>query len=244
MAAKPPEGPALRRLSWPDCWNTRDLGGLPRDGGATRSRVLIRSDSLVHLTTEGREAMSAYGVTTVLDLRSSAELVKDPSPLAAAKDIRYLHRELIDDSNMNNIGDSKDMFERYVFIIDNRPDAFRDVFTAIGEADGGVVFHCFAGKDRTGLVAAMLLSLAGVAPADVAADYEETDQQLAEQYEVWVSEAPPEKRDLFRDELRCPPERILRVLDHFERRWGGVAAYLEGAGMAPSSIDRVASRLA
>jgi len=244
VAAEPPEGPAVRRLSWPDCWNTRDLGGLPLDGGVTRSRVLIRSDSLVHLTAEGREAMSAYGVTTVLDLRSVAETVKNPSPFAAAEAIRYVHRELIDDSNMNNIGDSKDMFERYVFIIDNRPDAFRNVFTAIGEADGGVVFHCFAGKDRTGLVAAMLLSLAGVAPDDVAADYGETDLQLANQYEVWINEAPPDKRDLFRDELRCPPDRILRVLDHFERKWGGVAAYLEAAGMKPSAIDEVASKLA
>ncbi len=188
--------------------------------------------------------MSAYGVTTVLDLRSNAEIVENPSPFEAAEGVRYLHHELIDDSNMNHIGDSKDMFERYVFIIDHRGEAFRKVFTAIGEADGGVVFHCFAGKDRTGLVAAMLLSLAGVAPEDIAADYEETDLQLARQYEVWISEAPPEKRDLFRDELRCSPDRILRVLDHFERKWGGVAAYLEDAGMAPSSIDRVASKLA
>ena len=187
--------------------------------------------------------MSAYGVTTVLDLRSNAEIVKSPSPLAAAEEVRYLHRELIDDSNMNNIGDSKDMFERYVHIIDKRTEAFRAVFTAIAEADGGVVFHCFAGKDRTGLVAAMLLSLAGVAPIDIAADYGETDLQLASQYEVWISEAPAEKRDLFRDELRCPPDRILRVLDHFERKWGGVAPYLEAAGVKPSAIDEVASKL-
>jgi protein-tyrosine phosphatase len=244
VAAKPPEGSGFRRLNWPDCWNTRDLGGLPLDGGVTRSRVLIRSDSLVHLTPDGRDALSAYGVTTVLDLRSRGEILTNPSPFAAAVGVRYVHRELIDDSNMNNIGDSKDMLQRYVHIIDNRPEAFREVFTAIDEAEGGVVFHCFAGKDRTGLVAAMLLSLAGVAPEDVAADYEETDLQLAKQYEVWISEAPPEKQDLFCDELRCPPDRILGVLDHLEKRWGGVASYLERAGMAPSSIDRVATKLA
>jgi len=182
----------------------------------------------------------------VLDLRSQAELLRNPSPYAGdgGDGVRYVHKELIDDSNMNNIGDSKDMFERYVYIIDNRPRAFGDVFSAIADADGGgVVFHCFAGKDRTGLVAAMLLTLAGVAPDDVAADYVQTDLQLAEQYEVWISEAPPEKRELFRDELRCPPDRILRVLDHFERKWGGVAAYLEEAGMAPSTIDRVSAKL-
>jgi len=211
----------------------------------TRLRALIRSDSLVHLTPKGRAEMTAYGVTTVLDLRSADELGRAPSPFADAfaDGMHYVHRELIDDSNMNNIGDSKDMFERYAYIIDNRPKAFAGVFDAIADAEGGVVFHCFAGKDRTGLVAAMVLSLAGVAPEHIAADYCETDVQLAKQYEVWISEAPPEKRELFRDELRCPPDRILRVLEHFERKWGGVAAYLEGAGMAPSSIDRVASKL-
>ncbi|TMF97272.1 MAG: tyrosine-protein phosphatase, partial [Chloroflexi bacterium] len=81
------------------------------------------------------------------------------------------------------------------------------------------------------------------APDDIAADYGQTDLQLAPQYERWIAEAPAEKRDAFRDELRCPPERILGVLDHIERRWGGVAGYLEAAGMAPSTIDRVAAKL-
>lgn len=181
----------------------------------------------------------------MLDLRSAGELARTPSPFAdgANQRVRYVHCELIDDSNMNNIGDSKDMFERYVYVIDNRPEAFGGVFTAIAEAEEGVVFHCFAGKDRTGLVAAMLLALAGVEPHDIATDYGLTDIQLAEQYEVWIAEAPAERRDLFRDELKCPPDRILRVLDHFERRWGGVTSYLVAAGMRAADIDRVASRL-
>jgi len=109
------------------------------------------------------------------------------------------------------------MFERYLFIVNHRPHAFRDVLTSLAEAEGGVLFHCFAGKDRTGLVAAMILSLAGVPAEHIAADYGETDRQLAKQYEVWVSEAEPEKRDAFREELRCPPERILGVLAHGAR---------------------------
>jgi protein-tyrosine phosphatase len=204
---------------------------------------LIRSDSVVHLTAGGREAMSAYGVTTVLDLRSNDELLRNASPYANGAGVSYVHRELIDDANMTQIGDSQSMFDRYIFIVEKRPQAFRQVLEDIAHAEGCVLFHCFAGKDRTGLVAAMLLSVAGVAPDDIAADYGQTDLQLAPQYERWVAEAPPEKRDAFRDELRCPPERILGVLDHIERRWGGVSGYLEAAGMAPSTIDRVAAKL-
>jgi protein-tyrosine phosphatase len=213
-------------------------------GGVTRSRVLIRSDHLGLLNASGREGLQAYGVTTVLDLRSDGEIAQAPSPFAGGVGATYLHRPLIDDQNMNNIGDAKDMLERYLFIIDNRPEAFADVFTTLAHAQGTVLFHCYAGKDRTGLVAAMLLALAGVSRDDIAADYGESDVQLARQYEIWINEAEPERRDAFRDELRCPPERILGVLDSLERKWGGVAGYLESAGVAPVAIDLVAARLA
>ena len=187
--------------------------------------------------------MAAYGVTTVLDLRSDGELVREPSPFRTDSGITYVHSSLIDDRNMNNIGDARDMLERYVFILDTRKEAFRDVFTSLAEAEGTVLFHCFAGKDRTGVVAAMLLELAGVDREQIAADYGATDAQLARMYEIWIAEAPPEKRDDFRAELQCPPERILGVLDHLNREWGGVEGYLEAAGVGPSDIDRLSSRL-
>jgi hypothetical protein len=89
----------------------------------------------------------------------------------------------------------------------------------------------------------MLLALAGVSDDGIAADYAETDVQLARQYEKWIAEAPPERREAFLAELRCPPERILGVLDAMRRRWGGAEGYLESAGMTPSSIDLVSSKL-
>jgi len=205
--------------------------------------VLIRSDHLGLLTTLGREAMQAYGVTTVLDLRSDGEIARAPSPFAGGVGATYVHRPLIDDQNMNNIGDAKDMFERYLFIVNTRPQAFGEVFTAIASAPGTVLFHCFAGKDRTGLVAAMLLALAGVPPDDIAADYGETDVQLARQYEIWINEAEPEQRDAVRAELQCPPDRILGVLEHLDRKWGGVEGYLEAAGVSAADIERLVDKL-
>lgn len=223
--------------------NTRDLGGLPRRGGVTRPGVFIRSDHLGQLNTEGREAMRAYGVTTILDLRSRGELERTPSPFADGGAVRYVNLELIDDANMNNIGDSGSMLERYLFIIRSRPQAFRDVFTALAESDGTVIFHCFAGKDRTGVVSAMILELAQVPREHIAADYGETDVQLAQQYAVWIGEAEADKQDAFREELRCPPERILGVLDQLDREWGGVAGYLESAGMSAANIEKIGAKL-
>jgi protein-tyrosine phosphatase len=205
---------------------------------------LIRSDHIGHLTMAGREALVAYGVTTVLDLRSPAELLKSPNPFANGEGPAYVNVPLIDDSNMREVGEAADMYERYLMILDNRQEAFRGVFNVVAEAEGPVVFHCFAGKDRTGLVAAILLSLAGVTKEAIAADFGETDAQLATRYEQWIADAAPERRKSMRLELRCPPEWILGVLDHLEQKWGGVEGYLVGSGMSPTIIDRVSAKLA
>ena len=180
-------------------------------------------------------------MATVIDLRSPRELAVDaPSALEGAA---YVNIPLVDDLSLRDIGDTADMLERYLSILDGRPEAFRDVFFAVAEANGGVLFHCFAGKDRTGLIAAMALSLAGVDEMEIAADFAETDRRLAKRYEAWIASAPPEKREAMRAELSCPPERILGVLDHLERGWGGVAGYLEAGGLDAARIDLVARRL-
>jgi len=177
-------------------------------------------------------------VRTVIDLRSDGELERSPSPFAGVGGTTvYVHRPLIDDQNMNEIGEADDMLERYLYIVDKRPDAFASVFSTIASAEPPALFHCFAGKDRTGLVAAMLLELAGVPRGEIAADYGQTDIQLAQRYALWIAEAEPERRDAFRAELQCPPERILGVLEHLDRRWDGVAGYLEASGVATQSID-------
>jgi protein-tyrosine phosphatase len=129
-------------------------------------------------------------------------------------------------------------------MIDRRQAALGKIFDAIARADGPLLFHCFAGKDRTGLVAAMLLSLAGVEPAAIGDDYAETDVQLATRYAQWLAKASPDRREQMQDELRCPPEWMLRTLDYVERRWGGVDSYLEAAGVSPSGIDRLSAKLA
>jgi protein-tyrosine phosphatase len=205
--------------------------------------VLVRSDSIANLTPVGREAMVAYGVTAVIDLRTDAELLRAPNPCADNAGPAYHHLPLIDDSMMVGLGEASGMFERYLWMLDGRPEAFRPIFETVAATEGGVVFHCFAGKDRTGLVAALLLSVAGVPDDAIAADFSETDAQLALRYQEWLAAAAPERRSEMREELRCPPDRILGVLDHLRQRWGGVHGYMEGAGVTPTTIDRLSAKL-
>ena len=218
----------------------------------TRSGVLVRSDSVGHLTPAGLEAMVAYGVTTVIDLRTDAELggaaadprFRPPQPDAhtRAAGVTYVHLPLVQDVK-RRIADATTGVGRYIEIVDTRPAAFAAVFNAIAEADGTVLFHCFAGKDRTGIVAAMLLELASVPREHIAADYGETDTCLATQYDVWLTEAAADAREEIRNDLCCPPDRILGVLDHLDAKWGGVGRYLEAAGVSAVNLEALGSKL-
>ena len=213
--------------------------------------MLIRSDSVSHLTPIGLQAMAAYGVTTVIDLRTDAELAGaapdtrfgwSGANVSRAPGVMYLHLPLVasvqprPDQGPPGIG-------RYVRIVDDRQAAFGAVFNAIAEADGAVLFHCHAGKDRTGLVAALLLELAGVAREHIAADFGETDDQLAKLYSMWLTAAAPELREEMRADLCCPADRILGMLDHIDTKWEGAANYLERAGVSASYLERLSARL-
>jgi protein-tyrosine phosphatase len=208
--------------------------------------VLVRSDNLRSLNAAGQEAMVAYGVTTVIDLRSESEVAKSPSPFASTDGADapiYLHLPLIDDATMLKLAEASDMFERYLMMLEHRSAAFSEIFSTLARTEGAVVFHCFAGKDRTGMVAAMSLALAGVDIDAIATDYAETDVQMATRYEEWLAAASPEQLEEMRDDLRCPPERIVGVLEQLDKRWGGVEGYMEAAGMPAGDISALRSKL-
>jgi protein-tyrosine phosphatase len=251
---------ASRRLNWPNCQNTRDLGGLLLSaGGVTRTGVLVRSDNLASLTPAGRQAMIDYGITTVIDLRAESEIKGSPGPPFSAFQTTtpasppepqtgsaipaYMNLPLVDDEIAFVLNEAPTMPDRYKVMIDRRQTALGTIFNAIAKADGPVLFHCFAGKDRTGLVAALMLSLAGVEPDAIGADYAETDSQLATRYAEWLARAAPERVEEMRDELRCPPDWMLSTLQHVEEKWGGVDSYLEAAGVAPLDIERLTAKL-
>jgi protein-tyrosine phosphatase len=202
--------------------------------------------------------MIDYGITTVIDLRTEAEVKGAPgppfsifqstSPVRSPTDevngtLVRLHLPLIDDATTPALNETPAMQDRYILMLDRRQAAMGAIFEAISSADGPVLFHCFAGKDRTGLVAALMLSMAGVDPKAIGDDYAETDVQLAAKYEQWLATAAPDRLEAMRDELRCPPEWMLNAVDHLERKWGGVESYLEAAGLDAAAITRLQGKL-
>jgi protein tyrosine/serine phosphatase len=109
-----------------------------------------------------------------------------------------------------------------------------------------VLFHCHAGKDRTGMIAALLLSLANVPDEIVAQDYSLTYTYLRDQFEQWkagLTTTDPHVRARLIEGFRCRPETMLQVLDHLQRRYGGVEGYLLSLGLGRDQIERLRRRL-
>ena len=231
-----------RHLSWDRCVNARDLGGYAGSGG--RSIVdgaLVRADTLDHLTAQGWEALVAHGTRTVVDLRSTAE--RGPRKLPAG--IEEHHVPLLEAADFAALDGVETMEDLYLAMLDRRPAAFAEAVTAVADAPaGGVVVHCFAGKDRTGLVVALALALAGVAATALADDYAASDNRVRPLLAEWVATAPtPGERERRLRESRARRETMARTLELVEARYGGAESYLLGAGVDAAVLEAVRRRL-
>lgn len=203
----------MPRLAWPDLRNARDLGGIPTvDGGRIREQALIRTDNHDRLDTAGLAAIRSYGVSRIVDLRWEWEASKYPSPLAGDKSYRLVP------ACFELTGNEEIPPDSYRLMVDASRDRLAAAFIAIAEAPpGGVVVHCHAGRDRTGVVVALVLHVAGASVESIAADYAISDNS--------------------------PPAVIVNTFAHLEARYGGVADYLVGSGVAPAHLAAVRARL-
>ena len=237
----------IRRLDWDGLINARDLGGYPTtDGGAIRPGALVRSDSLSSLTDAGADALVAHGVRTVVDLRMPAEVDDRPNPFAApgGHGIAYHNVSFIDPAAEPPTAVAT-LAEDYGRMLGQFGPQVAAVVTTIARADaGGVLVHCAAGKDRTGLIVALLLGALGVAPEVVAEDYALTAGNLEAEEARWLEDGPGsrEERELTLGRFRARPEVMLEVLDGVDTRYGGAEGYLLEVGVAPEDLDRLRAR--
>lgn len=242
------EGQQTRRLVWEGCLNARDLGGYPTvDGRETRWGAIVRSDNLSQLTEGGCSAVIAYGVRSIVDLRTLQEIAEHPNPFArpGPHGLAYTNVSLIDPA-ADPPPDFTTLANDYKHLLDRFQPQVAAIMTAIaGAPAGGVLLHCMAGKDRTGVVSALLLELAGVLRETIAADYALTAECLRPREEAWLANGPGERADRERELAKYMPraEVMLEVLEHLDRRYGGVEAYLLAAGVALEDISRLRARL-
>jgi protein tyrosine/serine phosphatase len=242
-----------RTLAWDGCVNVRDLGGHETGTGPTAYGAVVRADSIRKLSDDGWCAVVDYGIARIVDLRLHEELEADPP---ADLPVEVVHVSLLGDGRPED-------WEEIDRIAAAAPDAasattavyleflerwrgqFGTAVRAVADAPpGGVLVHCQGGKDRTGLVAALLLRLAGVSIAEIAFDYAVSEENLRGTAAAWIAEAEDEGERERRTRISATPAAaMVRVLEELERRYDSVAGYLRAGGAADETIERAAARL-
>ena len=246
-----------RDLVWDGCLNVRELGGLPtRDGDETRFGAVVRADSVRQLSDDGWQALVDHGIRTVIDLRGDHERAEDPP---GEVPVEVVHVPFLEagEAEWEGIGNELDAavaaapdvatatHDVYLIFLERFRSNVAAAVRAVANApDGGIVIHCAGGKDRTGLLSAFLLHLAGVDSAEIAADYALSEERLRPRHEAWF-EAAESEEDLerLRRIAQTPAASMVGVFAELEQRYGGVEAYLRDAGVTDEELELVRERL-
>lgn len=230
-------------------YNTRDLGGYPAGPGAVCAGRFLRSDQPAGLGEGDLEALYRYGVRLSIDLRSGEECRRAPSSLRGYRDIRCEEVPLLDNLQSSlaageTAGLPDSMGALYVSLLrDSQPSLARALSLMAGCREGCVLYHCTAGKDRTGVLSMLLLFLAGVEEAVIVADYAASEANMApffaKQRAALEKLAPggiPEGA------FSSAPENMEMALAEL-RRQGGAEEYLRAIGLTGGEIGALRARL-
>lgn len=242
-----------RDLGWEGCANVRDLGGhATEDGGMTAFGAVVRADSVRRLSPDGWRKLVAYGIERIVDLRFHDELVADPP---ATIPVEVVHVPVLPDPGsadwpeIDGIADAAPdhvatIRAVYLEFLDRYATGFGKAVSAVAAAPpGGVLVHCMAGKDRTGLVSALLLRVAGVSIEDVAADYALSEANLEPRWRPWLEDAPDAHERKRRRRMSATPAAAMQSVLHELGRRGGEEAYLRAASVTEEELEAIRSRL-
>jgi protein-tyrosine phosphatase len=246
--------PTSRHVSFEACFNFRDLGGYPTaDGGSLRWNTLYRSDTLHRLTPSDVDVFASLGLRTVIDLRSKSELSEYGRLRTDAGTVDWHHSPMLDNLNARGRTPAAVPTEDYAAgsfymrVLEAFRDSVVQTFRLLaGEGALPAVFHCTGGRDRTGMVAALVLDMVGVPDGIIGDDYLLT-QRAGERTRAWIeanepqllllaTDVPPEIREL-RSEV------ILGFLGRVRTEYGSTAGFLARAGFGDDEQERLRNRL-
>ena len=226
-----PSGTALEGLE--GLVNFRDLGGLPAAGGLVRPGLLFRSDSLAYATpADVARLVGVLRVATVIDLRGEHEVAQLGRGRFADTPVDYYPAPIAD------VSGADDLVGHYLAMLDEKGDVLAGTVRLLTRPHAlPAVFHCEAGCDRTGVLAAVLLGLLGVPDDVIAADYAATAAAMPTIHE---------RVRLVVDRLGLPPRppsvlvwepeaaMMARTLELVRDRWGGMDGWADAHGLRPS----------
>ena len=231
-----------RRIVLEGAVNFRDQGGYPTENGRfVKWRRLFRSDSLHDLTESDVQTITGtLGLTTIVDLRSTNSVLEDGRGLLALSGIAYHNYPFLERRGIEPPTSGSDPGERltaiYQWILLNAGTLMAQAFNALAQdVNQPALFHCNAGKDRTGVLGATLLSVLGVSREDVVADFLMTNEVI-DGILARIKKMPG-FQDSTRDGIMAPQSAIEKFLDVMQREFGGPESYLLRHGVQQETIN-------
>jgi protein tyrosine/serine phosphatase len=245
--------------------NVRDLGGLPTaDGGSTVPNRLLRSENLQELSpADIAKLVEDIGVTTVVDLRTTGEReIEGPAPLDAVPGVRHAHHPVLLELGSASEAVSEALLVtkieqdrarypdditcgHYLGYLEERPEEVTGALRSIATADGAVIVHCAAGKDRTGVIVALALTAADVRPEAIVADYAATGDRIDAIIER-LRRSKTYAEDVNSRPVRAHlprPETMRAFLEQLDVRYGGLPRWLAGHGFADDELSGLRAKL-
>jgi len=224
--------------------NIRELGGYPANGKITKTGVFLRADSTHALTGEDMKALSGTGVTLVIDMRSPGEVTRQPSRFFGAVGVEYHNIIMLDGLQSLIQGNAPtSLAEMYIDLLGACAGRYAQIFRLFLNNKGVSLFHCMAGKDRTGVVAMLLLQLAGVSDEIIIGDYAVSEKNLGSVMllpEALEKELGIKIPAFF---FTSPPEEMKAALEYLVSQFGGAAGYLAHCGLSGEEIDTLRNKL-
>ena len=216
--------------------NTRELGGMrTSDSSITKNNVYWRSDVTSQPSAEDIEKLLSAHITTVIDMRTEAEILKKPNGFAGIDGFEYHHFPITEGSGVPESLEAVPLSYMTIATAENMPKVMR----TLAEAENGVLFNCSAGKDRTGVVSAILLMLCGVSREDIVSNYVVSREYNRKNLDAFLSAHPEVDRDIvLANELS-----MNRFIDMFTERFGTAVNYFELLGLSLRHSELIRSKL-
>ncbi|WP_414538906.1 tyrosine-protein phosphatase [Stenotrophomonas forensis] len=253
---KPVAADAQRVIPLQGAWNVRTFAGLQGRHGPIPAAAFVRTADLGRLTDADRDALAAAGVKLDIDLRTADEQAQSPDLLARDDRFDYQRISLMGTEKMDlqkmmtSFPDS--LGEAYVQWLGHSQPQFKQVFQRIAaQQDGAVLFHCTAGKDRTGIIAGLLLDLAGVSKAEIVHNYaisahylegQPKDSAMNAQIMALIKQNPEIGRKMA-GMSGTAPDNMEQFLTALHSQYGGAEGYLKSIGVSEQEIQQLKVRL-
>lgn len=221
--------------------NCRDLGGYETQSGYyTKARKYLRSSNVATLENAGLDQLCDYGVAVVVDMRSAFERNQQPSQFENYDDIAYYHVDLLAFDKMLEVAQEHKNYDEpsgyYRFIVEAAKKQIKAVFEIfLDHLDDTVLFNCSQGKDRTGIIAALLLDVAGCFEYDIVKNYSETATHISEMM-PYLEALVDENHKQY---LSSHPNHMIELLGYLYETYGSSRGYLMEIGLSEGQINQI-----